>query len=345
MRGAVTIALAAILAFAPAGCSKKGSEKGAGQTDSLKALTGSFEPGKVFVKVNGRAITGRDLGQQERMLMQQFQGRVDSAQLATMMPTIKKQAVDNAINRLLIEQTMKKLNLKATKEQIDSRMDSYRKNFVSEEAFVQDLAKNGLTKESLRNEIEVGLAAEDLFNRRTANIAPPTDAEVRGFYDGNPERFQQPEQVRASHILVQVNKEDTDAVRAEKKGKAQKILADVKKGADFAAQAKLHSDDAGNKDKGGDLGYFQAGAMAPEFETAAFALKVGGMSGVVESPFGYHIIKVTDRKKPQTVPFEQVKQNISMYLAEQKKNQALTTYFDSLRTASKIEYKDSSLVR
>jgi len=341
MKVALTIVLAATLAFASTGCSKKGE----GQANGSKTSTLSLEPGKVLVKVNGKAVTKGDVDQQERILVQQLQGRVDSVQLASMMPTVKKQAAENAINRLLIEQTMKKLDIKASKEQIDSRVDSYRKNFVSEEAFVQDLTKNGLTKESLRYEVEVGLAAEKLFSQRTAGLKPPTDAEIRTFYDSSRERFEQPEQLRASHILVKVNEADTDVERGQKKAKAEKILADLRKGADFSQQAKQNSDDPGNKDKGGDLGFFQRGQMVPQFETAAFALKTGALSGVVETPFGYHIIKVTDRKKAQPVPFDQVKRDIAMYLADQKKNATLAAFFDSLRTASKIEYEDSSLVR
>jgi peptidyl-prolyl cis-trans isomerase C len=340
MRTALTIALAAMLAFASVGCSKKGGgEKGGSGSSAL------LEPGKVLVKVNGQDITERDIDQQQKMIVQQLQGRVDSAQLAGMMPTVKGQAVENAINRLLLEQTMKKLGISSSKEQVDQRIADYRKNFVSEDAFEKDLAKSGLTKGTLRKEVEVGLAAEQLFNRRTANVKPPTEAEIRAFYDANKERFEHPEQVRASHILVKVNEGDTEEQRAQKKAKAEKILADLKKGADFAEQAKQNSDDTGNKDKGGDLGYFERGQMVPEFETAAFALKIGQLSGVVKSPFGYHIIKVTDRKKAEPVPFDQVKQNISMYLADQKKNEALAAYFDSLRAASKIEYMDSSLVR
>ena len=154
----------------------------------------------------------------------------------------------------------------------------------------------------------------------------------------------QPERVRASHILLTVNKGDPDSLRTRKKTEAQRILGELKKGADFAEEARKFSD-CPSKTQGGDLGYFERGRMVPEFEKTAFALKTGQMSGIVETQFGYHIIKVTDHAQASTVPFDQAKQDIEQYLTQQKKQQALTSYFDSLRSVSKIEYLDSSFVR
>jgi peptidyl-prolyl cis-trans isomerase C len=201
-----------------------------------------------------------------------------------------------------------------------------------------------MTLDQFRKEIEIGIQAEDLFNRRTASLKPPSEQEVRLFYDNNSERFQQPERVRASHILLTVNKDETDAARAQKKAEAQRILGELKKGADFAEAARKYSG-CPSKEQGGDLGYFERGRMVPEFEAAAFGLKTGQLSGIVETQFGYHIIKVTDHSKASTVPFDQAKQNIEQYLAQQKKQQSLTAYFDSLRSASKLEYIDSSYAR
>jgi len=338
----LTIILAAVLAVSTAGCSKNGQKGGSGKSDSTGAA--AQDAGTVLAKVDGKAITGKDVAWQQEMLMQQMQGYADSAQIESMKPNVKMQAMDNAINRILLEETLKKLGIKSTKEQIDSRLGDFRKNFVSDEAYQADLKKRNMTPEQFRREIEVGLEAEDLFNRRTAAIKPATDQEIRSFYDNNTERFQQPERVRASHILITVDKSDSDAAKAQKKQEAQRILGELKKGTDFAEAARKYSG-CPSKEQGGDLGYFERGRMVPEFEQAAFVLKTGQFSDVVETQFGYHIIKVTDHAQPSAVPFDQAKENISRYLEEQKKQQTITSYFDSLRTASKIQYFDSSYVR
>lgn len=337
----LTTVLAIALVFSVTGCSKRG-KNGSG-ADSVAAA--KAEAAKTVVaKIGNKSITLLDVQRQETMLTQQLQGYADSAQIVSMKPTIQKQAFNNAVNRVLLENALAAMGAKADEKTLTERLDYYRKNFVSDEAYNADLKKKDMTPEEFRHEIEIGIMAEELFNKRTANIPPVSDKEAREFYDTNKDRFLQPERVKASHILLTVDKEASDSLRAAKKAEAQRILGELKKGADFADMARKHSD-CPSKQQGGDLGFFQRGQMVPEFENAAFALKPGQMSGVVETPFGYHIIKTAEYAKPSTVPFEEAKQNISQYLTEQKKQQALTSYFDSLRAASNMQVIDSSFVR
>jgi len=336
-----TMVLAIALVFSATGCSKKSKDGSKGDSASVAEAALS---GKVVAKVGGKSITMQDIQRQEAMLMQQLQGYADSAQVASMKATIQKQAFDNAINRILLEGALAKAGAKADKKTLGERMDYFRKNFVSDEAYNADLAKRGMTADQFRREIEIGILAEELFNKRTASIKPVSEQDVRAFYENNEERFVQPERVKASHILLTVNKDDSDAIRAQKKAEAQRILGELKKGADFAEMARKFSD-CPSKQQGGDLGYFERGRMVPEFEKVAYGLKTGQMSGIVETQFGYHIIKTTEHTAASTAPFDEAKQNIMQYLTEQKKQQALMTYFDSLRGASNVQILDSSLVR
>jgi len=338
---AFTIFLALALVFSVTGCSKKSKDGSKGDSASVaQAALSSM----VVAKIGGKSVTMQDIQRQEDMLTQQLQGYADSTQIVAMKETIKKQAFNNSINRVLLENALAKDGAKADKKTVDERLDSFRKNFVSDEAYNADLVKRGMNADQFRREVEIGILAEKLFDKRTASIKPVTEQDARAFYDNNEERFVQPELIKASHILLQVNKDDTDAIRAQKKAEAQRILGEIKKGADFAEMAKKYSD-CPSKQQGGDLGYFERGRMDPTFEKAAFGLKTGQMSGIVETPFGYHIIKATDHAAASTVPFDQAKQNIIQYLTEQKKQQALTTYFDSLRAASNVQVLDSSFVR
>lgn len=149
--------------------------------------------------------------------------------------------------------------------------------------------------------------------------------------------FSEPEQIQASHILVKVTPEGSQEEKDAARKKIEDILKQIQAGQDFAELAKAHSDDPGSKDKGGDLGFFARGVMVKPFEDAAFALPVGGVSNVVETTFGYHIITVTGKKSQREVSFEELKGRFTQTLFNQKLNAEMNGWFGNLRSNAKIE--------
>jgi peptidyl-prolyl cis-trans isomerase D len=143
--------------------------------------------------------------------------------------------------------------------------------------------------------------------RELAASEEVSDADVRAAYDRERDtRFTQPEQRRASHILLKIPPEATPEAVARVEAKARGILKRARAGEDFAALAKRHSED-GSAAGGGDLNFFGRGQMVKEFEDAAFALPVGGVSDLVRTPFGFHVIKVTDSRAGRTVPLDEAR--------------------------------------
>ncbi len=163
-----------------------------------------------------------------------------------------------------------------------------------------------------------------------ANITVP-EQDIQRTYRQNIEQYTQPEQVRASHILLNIEGQDEAAVRA----KAEGLLAQLKAGGDFEALAKANSQDAASAARGGDLDYFGRGRMVPEFEQAAFTLPVGELSDIIRSQFGFHIIKVTDKKAAEVQPLDAVRPQI----AEQLKFERAQTRVQDLSTAIAAEVK------
>ena len=148
-----------------------------------------------------------------------------------------------------------------------------------------------------------------------------TPQDIESYYNSNVQQFQTPEQVRASHILLKTEGKDEAAVRKQ----AEDVLKQAKApGADFAALAKKYSEDDGSKANGGDLDYFPKGRMVPEFETAAFAMQPGQISDLVKSQFGFHIIKVVDKKPASTRTLDEVRAQIQETLAAQRVEQQIT---------------------
>jgi len=150
------------------------------------------------------------------------------------------------------------------------------------------------------------------------------EARVKDFYEGHPERFNAPEKVRARHILLRVPKDASEAQTAEVKQRADALRARLLQGEDFAKLASEASEDPGSKNSGGDLGFFQRGQMVKPFEDAAFAMEPGAVSDVVKSDFGYHLIKVEQKKGAESRSLDDAKREIAKELvgADIAKNEA-----------------------
>jgi peptidyl-prolyl cis-trans isomerase C len=335
----IIVLLAAALAVAAYGCSKEeGEEPAAEQAQDQLAERLDPTDQTVAITVNGEDVTKGQVAEEVARLSRQFGGRMSPEQMAQMQGALSQQAGDNLISRILLQQKIEEDGITVSREEIEARMAEVRASFGSEEELTNRLAMMGMTVEMLEKEMETGLAVEKLI----AEYAPTeevTDSEAKVYYDENTAQFEQPERVKASHILLKFEATDTEAVKTVAREEAESIIAQLGQGADFAELARGHSA-CPSSQKGGDLGFFQRGQMVKPFEDAAFALEVGATSGIVETQFGYHIIKVTEREDGRTVPFDEAKGNIKTMLDGQRKQEAMKTYTDQLRTTADIQFKE-----
>ncbi|MHC4520425.1 MAG: peptidylprolyl isomerase, partial [Planctomycetota bacterium] len=187
-----------------------------------------------------------------------------------------------------------------------------------------------------------GLARQRLLEAQWAGKIDVNDAAAKTYYDRNTKEFESPEQVRASHILIKPQvtdpNSDPNVAKVAARAKAEKLVGEIKDGADFAELAKANPGDPGSAAKGGDLGFFPRGKMVKPFEEAAFAMQPGEVSDIVESRFGYHIIKVTERKEASVTPFEEAKAGIVAKLAGEQKAKIARAYINSLKDKATIVY-------
>jgi peptidyl-prolyl cis-trans isomerase C len=325
-------------ALALTGCSKEESEQpesqqAAGQPSQQL----DFNDQTVAVTVNGQEITNGEIAQESTRLMRQLGTGATPQQMESMKGVVRQQAVDNIINRILLEQSIEKEGIEITQDEIDQRISDVRSSFPSEEEMRNRLAMMGMTEEMFVDEMRTALRVEKLLAKH-APVAEVTEAEMKAFYEENPEQFQQPEQIRASHILFKVEPTDPEDVKAQKKAEAEGVLAELKQGGDFAQLATQHSA-CPSSQRGGDLGYFGRGRMVQPFEDAAFSLSVGEMTDVVETRFGYHIIKLTERQEGRSIPFEEAKDGLRNFLDGRNKQEKLQAYTDQLRAEALIQYK------
>ncbi|RLB85525.1 MAG: hypothetical protein DRH24_01855 [Deltaproteobacteria bacterium] len=198
--------------------------------------------------------------------------------------------------------------------------------------------------DQLKENIKKSLPYNKLFEPQFEGKIDVTETEANDYYNKNSAQFQVPEQVRASHILIKPDTSEPNTslndAKAAAKAKAEKLLEKAKQpGADFAKLAKDNSS-CPSSAKGGDLNFFKRGQMVPEFDKVAFELKPGQISDVVETRFGYHIIKVTDKKEASTKSFEEVKKDLILMLKNKKKQAAVREYIESLKAKADIVYTE-----
>jgi peptidyl-prolyl cis-trans isomerase C len=191
--------------------------------------------------------------------------------------------------------------------------------------------------DELRAQARMSLEVAKFLETEVASKVAVTDVEVDGFYKQNQDRFKQGESVHASHILIGVPQGASPDVKAKARQAAQAALGQLKRGAVFADVARRASSDTGSAQNGGDLGFFAKGQMTPAFEQAAFALKPGQTSGLVETPFGFHIIKVAERRDARTAPFAEVSGQIKEFLMQGQREKKLADIVTQMKTTAKIQ--------
>ena len=227
--------------------------------------------------------------------------------------------------------------LDATEAEVTARLTQIKGGFPSEQAFEEALKAQSMTLERLQQQTRMGMQISKIIEAEVASKISVQDAEVDAFYNQNRGQFEQGESVHASHILIMAPQGADAAQKQEAKSKAQQALKDVKGGADFAKVAREQSQDPGSAQNGGDLGFFPKGQTDPAFETAAFQLKPGGLSDVVETQFGFHVIKLHEHRAARTAPLAEVSGQIKEFLIGQQRDAKIGEFVDQAKTRRKVE--------
>jgi peptidyl-prolyl cis-trans isomerase C len=250
---------------------------------------------------------------------------------------ILRGVLDQIVSYRLLVQESRARKVAADDAEVDARIKQIQGQFPSEEGFKQMLASRKTTVDQMRADIRQDISVQKLIENELSGKVAVKPEQMTDFYAKNPDQFKQPDRVRASHILIMVPKDADAAAKAQVRTKAAGILKDVKAGQDFAALAKEHSQDPGSAEKGGDLGFFQQGQMVGPFNDVAFKLAPGTVSDLVETEFGFHIIKVAEKQAARTVPLEEVRPQLEQYLERQNREQQTDAFVNGLKAKGKIE--------
>jgi peptidyl-prolyl cis-trans isomerase C len=286
-------------------------------------------------EINGIVITKEQFEKELSIHLDRVsrQGRqISDDQLASM----KEDILDGLIERELLYQASQRAGIKIEDMEIDEQLEGIKKRFPSEADYKNALSKMNLTEDEVKSQINRGLAIRKLIDQQITSKIIITETETKAYYDGNLQMFKQPEQVKASHILIKVDAGAAEAQKTEARKKIETVQQKVKDGGDFAELARQYSEGP-SKTRGGDLGYFRRGQMVKPFEEAAFAMKTNEVSGIVETRFGYHIIKVYDKKPEQTLTYADVKDKLNERMKQEKVEKEANQYINQLKKDAEIE--------
>jgi len=301
--------------------------------ESEAAPTDAALPDPVAV-VNGQPISKAEF---EKALSDVFgsMGLQPSMLPADQRAMFHRQFAEDLVIDKLIDQAS--ADTKVSDAEVEEELKKIAEQYGSQDRFNEELAASGQTLDEFKKRLAKILRQRKWMESQLPASAAVTEDEVKTYYKENINEFKQPELVRASHILVRVEEGAEEAVVEAKKKIAEDLLAAAKKGEDFGKLAKEHSEDPSAKENSGDLNYFPRERMVPEFAEAAFSARKDSIVGPVRTQFGWHVIKVTDKKEAQTLPLEQVKKDIEDYLKQGKQQAAIDGVIQKLRESADIK--------
>lgn len=285
----------------------------------------------VAAKVNGEVVKKSEIDKQMEQIKQQYGDMFKNADGEARMLDFRQRLLDNAINNVLIRQAAEDEGVSVTDADIEKKITELKGNFANQEAFEAALEKAGVDIETLRTQLRDQLVTNKLVEKLTNDIKV-SDAEIKDYYDKNEKQFVEKAAVHARHILF----------AEDDKATAEKVLKEIRGGGDFAALAKEYSKDTVSAQNGGDLGW-PTTPFVTEFQSAADKLKPGKVSGLVKSPFGWHIIKVEEKREDRQKKLAEVSADVKQILVQQQQAEAYQQYIEKLKKKADIVILDPEL--
>jgi len=271
-----------------------------------------------------------------------FQGEIkaeDRWERQEQVQRVFRKALDILIEEKLLDQEVKKAGIKVTAKEIEGAIDDIKgRNAITQEDLEKALAKDGVSIEAFKKQIETRLQRMKFLQWAMKVESKTGEKELRDFYQKNIDQYRTDESYRPGHILFAVPKEASLQETLEIRKKCQMVLEKITRGEDFGEMALLYSEDPSRKDRG-DLGFFKRGELLPVFEKEALRLQIGEVSGIVQTAFGFHLIKLLDRKRGTAPPFEEIKERVQADYYEVETQKAIRQFLSKLKEKAVIEIK------
>ncbi|MFT5499804.1 MAG: peptidyl-prolyl cis-trans isomerase C [Kiritimatiellia bacterium] len=285
------------------------------------------------ILVNGEEVPHAFISQELQTLYQRYQQSLPPAEFAQKQETIFQDAEDNAIERLLLNQAAKGQGEKVSEKEIVARFNKLKREAGGPQKFYKAYGLSATDDPFIHERLADDLQYEKYLDMLCSEVPEPDEAACQEFYEQNEASFLEHEQIRASHILLSADQHSDAASIFEQ---MLNIRSEIEDGADFEEVAGRY----GCPQDAGDLGWVSRGQMVPDFEKAVFALKPGEVSDVVQTQFGYHVIKAFEHKESRVQPFEDVHEELRLMIWNKGKNDRIGEAVDALKAKAEITRED-----
>ncbi len=292
---------------------------------------------KVVARVNGKPIYEDRVVPEVEKGLRKFKKYGMKQKSPELIKRLQEKALSKVIDQELIYQKSQKLTISDLDKKIDQKLQKMKRKYGTEERFEKYLKRRNLTVQSLRESLKERIYIDEYLKKQGISEPEILEKDIKRFYDSNPNNYYREESVKASHILIKVDENAGPKEKKKAQEKAEKIRKEILGGnKDFAEMAKKHSE-CNSASGGGSLRYIQKGYMPEEFDKVAFALDKGAVSEVVETKFGYHIIKVLEKTPEGITPYAEVKDFIKKFLQGDESKKKLAAHITELKGKAKIE--------
>lgn len=332
MKKLLTMAMGLLLALGMAACKDQNAKV-------LKPEAQQWSDKDTVIRVDESGITLGELrGEMQRQLLH-MPPNLSEEQTRAYQARSTQVAIDNLIIRHLLEREMDRTGMLISRDEVEEAKKTLEAGLGPDRTLTMLIAEVNLPMEvleaNLRLDIFKNRVLKDQYEAAWAEI---TDEFARKYYDEHPDEFTQPEGRYASHILIRVRPDADESTKAKAKNRAEEVRKALLEGADFAQLAASTSDCA-SRSKGGELGFIPRGREAPAFEEAVYSQPIGEIGAVVESPVGFHVIKVTREQEGRVVPFDEVKTALINGLKRQAQQKIIGEYLKGLRERALIRFE------
>jgi peptidyl-prolyl cis-trans isomerase C len=328
--GAVAVA-ALLVGIGPLGCSK--GDKKAGGAEA--PVTGDA---KQEVATLGDQVI--HLGEVNKIVESWRSGRIPGVDPGSPEAELQKRAVDQIINTKLLYAEAEKAKTIPTDQEVDSALQQMKQaNGLDDSTFTSLLQQQHVTLDELKNNYRTDQAIRRFVKTEIQDTIKVSPEQARAYYESHPEEFKHAEQVHARHILIRVDSTATPQEVESARSRIEAIAKDLKNGADFAREAQAKSEDTESGSRGGDLGFFGRGQMVAPFDSVAFSLEPGQVSEPVRTPFGFHIIKVEEKRPEGTYAFNDVQGVLMQRMYGMRTSDRVNALLEELKSHAKIKRK------